>query len=128
MSEMITEAVDKVSNIMARYRVVVSGRGIFVEAGDQGDSFSGFVVCRFVKAASETEAIAIVRRGLLTEWNNSFNRNRTAGVPRLTVELSARVNSPFKSADSSGSYRFFADEDEVSGHLESVILASAGWF
>jgi hypothetical protein len=128
VSAMIAETVNKVAKMIARYRVVVCGRGIFVEAGDRGDFFSGFVVCRFVKADSEAEAVALVRRNLLVEWNSSFNQSRSAGVPRLTIELSAPVNSPFKKAESSCSYRFFVSEDEVSAHLKSAILASSGWF
>jgi 23S rRNA C2498 (ribose-2'-O)-methylase RlmM len=72
--------------------------------------------------------VALVRRNLLVEWNSSFNQSRSAGVPRLTIELSAPVNSPFKKAESSCSYRFFVSEDEVSAHLKSAILASSGWF
>lgn len=128
MNITIAETVDKVAKMMARYRVVVSGRGIFVEAGDCGDSFSGFVVCRFIRANSEAEAVALVKRDLLVEWNSSFNRTRMAGVPRLTIEFSARVNSPFKTSESSGSYRFFAAEDEVNEHLARAISASSGWF
>lgn len=124
---MLTETVEKVVSIMARYRVVVTGRGILVESNDQGDYFTGFVVCRFVKAASESEAVALVRRNLLIEWNHSFNRNRSSGVPRLSVELSARVNSPFKTSASSANYSFFSAENEVQTHLDQIISASSGW-
>jgi len=113
---------------MRRYRVVVSGTGIFVESGDQGDSFSAFVACRFVQAETEELAIATAKRDLLMEWNRCYNRSRTAGLPRLTVELVARVHSPFKSSRKSDGYRFFALADELEEILSIIIKQSSGWF
>lgn len=111
-----------------KFRVIFSARGIFVENGSAGDSFSGFVACRYVKADSEQHAVAVAKRDILMEWNDSYNRKRNAGVPHLKVELAGKLKNPFKSGEELSGYRFFNDDDQAEDHLLEISETSGRWF
>ncbi len=100
---------------MTYYKVVLSGENIFFENASRMDSehaepVIGFISCKPVYAVSAQLALAIAKRDLLVNWNQSFNSDRKMGMPALTLEYIGEVKSWFK-PKSSQDYFWFTSEE-----------------
>lgn len=114
------------------YKVVFSGNNIFFEnvsaQPDAGtpDPIIGFVSCRLIKADTEELAIAIAKRDLLVNWNQSFNADRRLGMPKLQLEHVAPISSWLKPRIHND-YYWFTDANHKQEHLGRFIYPRR-WF
>lgn len=117
---------------MAYYKVVLSGENIFFENASRLDSDApepviGFIACKLVQADSEDLAIAVAKRNLLVQWNQSFNLDRKMGIPKLKVEHLTEVRGWFK-PKSTNDYYWFTNKEHQQTQLEKFIRPPRQWF
>ncbi len=117
---------------MTYYKVVLSGENIFFENASRMDSNApepviGFITCKLIQTESEELAIAIAKRDLLVQWNQSFNLDRKLGMPKLGVEHVAEVRGWFK-PKSTNDYYWFTDNDHKQLQLEKFTQPPRQWF
>ena len=108
---------------MARYRVVIIGSGMRIPP----DGITGFATTRFVHAATASvatqEALVAVAASVAAE--PAFS---SSPPPILSVDLVARVWSPFKSSQPNSGYSFFSPERGPESILDIERAAGAGWW
>ncbi len=117
---------------MTYYKVVLSGENIFFENASRMDSDApepviGFIACKLIQTDGEELAIAIAKRDLLVQWNQSFNLDRKLGMPKLTVEHVAEVRGWFK-PKSTNDYYWFTDSEHKEMQLEKFTQPPRQWF
>lgn len=102
---------------MMHYKIVLTGNDIIVDHFGGAEPVMGFVACRILKANSEKMAIAIAKRDILVQWNQSFNADRKAGLPKLTVDSITPV-TPLLTRKPKHDYYFYDSEERRQEHLE----------
>lgn len=112
---------------MMHYKIVMTGSDILVDHYGSPDPVMGFVTCRIIKADSEPMAIATVKRDVLVHWNQSFNADRKAGLPKLTVEQITPV-TPLLARKPKHDYYFYSCEEARQKHLEHFTKGKRRWF
>jgi hypothetical protein len=117
---------------MTYYKVVLSGENIFFENASRMDSDApepviGFIACKLIQTDSEELAVAIAKRDLLVQWNQSFNLDRKLGMPKVTVEHVAEVRGWFK-PKSTNDYYWFTDSEHKQMQLEKFTQPPRQWF
>ncbi len=112
---------------MMHYKIILTGSDILVDHYGSPDPVMGFVACRIIKADSERLAIAMAKRDILVQWNQSFNADRKAGLPRLTVEQITTVN-PLFTRKPKHDYYFYSSEEAHREHLEHFTRVKRRWF
>jgi hypothetical protein len=103
-----------------RYRIIVTGTGM-------PDGYSGFATTRFVRAASEAEAIDMALALVATEVASepAFS---TSPAPTLAIDRVARVWSPFKLSRPNKGYCFVGADAELQDALHIERQVGTGWF
>jgi hypothetical protein len=113
---------------MKHYKVVLSGENIFFEnETTSSEPVIGFISCKLIKAASEDLALAIAKRDLLVQWNQSFNADRKLGMPKLHIEHIAEINSWFK-PKIHNDYFWFTSAEHKQKQLQQFTRAPKKWF
>jgi hypothetical protein len=105
---------------MMHYKIILTGSDIFVENYGSADPITGFVACRIIKAETERLAIAMAKRNILVNWNQSFNADRKVGLPNLEVEKVTQVNG-WLTREPKNDYFFYTDDQTREAHLEKLI-------
>src|SRR5690554_2514223 len=111
---------------MIHYKIILTGSDIFVDSYGSADTITGFVACRIIKAETEDLAIAMAKRNILVNWNQSFNADRKVGLPTLEVQKITPVNGWF-AREPKNDYFFFIDSETRDKHLEQL-LSPRRWF
>jgi|SRR5690606_7502698 len=106
------------------YQVLISGTEIFFENYNHPEPVIGFIACRIIQAADEELAVAIAKRDILVNWNQSFNADRKLGMPRLKVEQITAVRFWFK-PKIKHDYYWFADEAGKQQQLQKFCQPSS---
>lgn len=101
---------------MMHYKIVLTGDGIIVDHYGTEAPVVGFVACRIVKAESEALAVAMAKRDVLVQWNQSFNADRKAGLPQLVVEKVSTV-TPLLTRKPKHDYYFYDTAEKHQEHL-----------
>lgn len=108
---------------MPRFRVIVTGTGMDIPQ----EGYSGFATTRFVRAASEAEAIeralALVAAAIASE--PAFS---TSPPPTLAIDRVVRVRSPFKLSRPNSGYCFVGSDAELEDALHIERQVGTGWF
>jgi hypothetical protein len=100
---------------MTYYKVVLSGANIFFENASRIDSDTaepviGFISCKPIDAPTPELALAVAKRDLLVNWNQSFNSDRKMGMPKLALEYMSEISGWFK-PKSTQDYFWFTSEE-----------------
>lgn len=112
---------------MMHYKIVLAGSDILVDHYGSPEPVMGFVTCRLVKADSEKLAIATVKRDVLMQWNQSFNADRRAGLPKLSVELVTTVH-PWMIRKPKHDFYFYVSAEQREAHLQHFTQPKRRWF
>ena len=117
---------------MKYYKVVLSGENIFFENASHIDNDApkpviGFITCKLISSDSEELAIAIAKRDLLVQWNQSFNLDRKLGMPKLAIEHMAELRNWFK-PKITNDYYWFTDAEHKLAQLDKFTQAPRQWF
>lgn len=112
---------------MTFYKIVLTGTDIMVDHYGSPEPIMGFVTCRLVKAESEAMAIATIKRDILVQWNRSFNADRRAGLPRLSVEWIGPVRR-WLTRKPRHDFYFFDSNERRDEHLRHLIQPKRRWF
>lgn len=105
---------------MIHYKIILTGSDIFVDSYGSADPITGFVACRIIRAETEELAIAMAKRNILVNWNQSFNADRKVGLPILEVQKITPVNGWF-AREPKNDYFFFTDSETCQKQLEKLI-------
>ncbi len=119
---------------MIYYKVVIAGENIFFENQSANTDLSlnhpepiiGFISCQYIRAETEELAIAIAKRDLLVNWNQSFNADRKLGMPKLTLQHIVTVNRWFK-PKTTDDYHWFTSDAHKQAQLSKLMEKSKGW-
>lgn len=111
---------------MIRYKIILTGSDIFVDSYGSADPITGFVACRIIKAETEDLAIAMAKRNILVNWNQSFNADRKVGLPILEVQQIAPVKGWF-TREPKNDYFFFTDAETRQKQLD-LLINPRRWF
>lgn len=117
------------------YKVVFAGENIFFENQSANPDVSlnhpepiiGFISCQYIRADSEDLAIAIAKRDLLVNWNQSFNADRKLGMPKLTLQHIVAVKRWFK-PKTTDDYYWFTSDLHKQEQLSKLMEKSGRWF
>ncbi|WP_347331897.1 hypothetical protein [Marinimicrobium locisalis] len=112
---------------MMHYKIVLTGSGILVDHYGSPEPVMGFVTARLVKAESEDLAVATVKRDVLVQWNQSFNADRKAGLPKLTIEQVTPVRALLARKPKHDFY-FYISEEQREEHLQELTQPKRRWF
>jgi len=120
---------------MMYYKVVFAGENIFFENDsanpdpslNQPEPIIGFISCQYIRAETEDLAIAIAKRDLLVNWNQSFNADRKLGMPKLTLQHIVTVNRWFK-PKTTDDYHWFTSDAHKQEQLSKMLEKSRRWF
>lgn len=112
---------------MMHYKIVLTGDSIIVDHYGTEPPAMGFVACRIVKAESEEMAVAVAKRDVLVQWNQSFNADRKAGLPQLTVDKVSTVR-PWLTRKPKHDYYFYDSEEKHREHLHHFTRSRRRWF
>jgi hypothetical protein len=107
--------------------VIVTGRDVFVPNESGGEACTSFATTRFVRAATDQEAIECALELVRVAWREeaiSFD----SPPPSLSVAFSAKVMSPLKRSCPNSGWCFATNETSLSDAVEIEKEASAGWF
>lgn len=111
---------------MTHYKIILTGSEIFVDSYGSADPLIGFVACRIIKAETEELAIAMAKRNILVNWNQSFNADRKIGLPTLEVQKITPVNR-WLTREPKNDYFFYADAESRQQYLEQLTTPRR-WF
>lgn len=109
------------------YQVVLSGNEIFFENYDHPEPVIGFIACRIIQTHTEELAIAMAKRDILVNWNQSFNADRKLGMPQLALEHLAVVKQWLK-PKIKHDYYWFTNEDHKHEQLNKFTRKPSLWF
>lgn len=117
------------------YKVVFAGENIFFENDSASPDLSlqhpepviGFISCQYIRAESEDLAIAIAKRDLLVNWNQSFNADRKLGMPKLTLQHIVTVKRWF-TPKTTDDYYWFTNDAHKQEHVSKLMEKSNRWF
>lgn len=120
---------------MMYYKVVLAGENIFFENDSANPDLSlnhpepviGFISCQYIRADNEELAIAIAKRDLLVNWNQSFNADRKLGMPKLTLQHIVTVKRWFK-PKTTDDYHWFTSDAHKQEQLRKLMEKSGRWF
>lgn len=118
--------------MMKYYKVVLSGENIFFENACRIDCNApepviGFIACKLIQTDNRDLAIAIAKRDLLVQWNQSFNLDRKLGMPKLAVEFIAEMRGWFK-PKTTNDYYWFTDLEHKQLQLDIFTQPPRQWF
>lgn len=111
---------------MTYYKLLLTGRDILIDHYGSPEPSMGFVACRILQADSEEMAIAQTKRNILVQWNQSFNADRKAGLPKLSLEHIGRVNR-WWTRRPKHDYYFYVTEEQRQEHLELFLDPKRRW-
>lgn len=111
---------------MTFYKIVLTGTDILVDHYGSPEPVMGFVTCRLVRADSETMAIATAKRDILVQWNRSFNADRRAGLPRLSVAQISPVRR-WLTRKPRHDFYFYSSDERRDQHL-ALLTRPRRWF
>jgi len=111
---------------MIYYKLLLTGRGILIDHYGSSEPLMGFVACRILPAESEAMAIAQAKRDILVHWNQSFNADRKAGLPKLSLDHIVRVNR-WLTRRPKHDYYFYVTEEQRQEHLAHFIRPKRRW-
>lgn len=111
---------------MTYYKLLLSGRGILIDHYGSSEPMMGFVACRILQAESEEMAIAQAKRDILVHWNQSFNADRKAGLPKLSLEHIDPVNR-WLTRRPKHDYYFYVTEEQRQEHLARFTKPKRRW-
>lgn len=132
---------------MMYYKVVFAGENIFFENQSANPDPSphhvesiietestigpepiiGFISCQYIRAESEDLAVAIAKRDLLVNWNQSFNADRKLGMPKLTLQHIVTVNRWLK-PKTTDDYHWFTSDAHKQAQLSKMLEKTSRWF
>jgi hypothetical protein len=113
---------------MTYYKVVLSGENIFFENDSEApEPIIGFVSMKVIKAESEELSIATAKRDLLVHWNNSFNKDRRMGLPKLNVEQVSMIK-PWMKPKTRHDYYWFTNPEHKNAQLQKLTQSRFAWF
>jgi len=112
---------------MMHYKIVLTGSDILVDHYGSPEPVMGFIACRILKAESEEMAVALAKRNVLIQWNQSFNADRKAGLPKLSLETVTPIK-PLFIRKPRHDYYFYDCEEKRQEHLAYFTQGKKGWF
>ena len=109
-----------------RYRVIITGQGIFIPAAQGGEPARAFATTRFVRASTEEEASALALASVKRTWE-AEPEFKNSPRPELAVAFIARVRSPLKRSRPNAGHSFVHDTADLPEAIEIEKAASSGW-
>ncbi|MGD8174535.1 hypothetical protein [Marinimicrobium sp. ARAG 43.8] len=112
---------------MTHFKIVMTGSSILVDHYGSTEPIVGFVACRLLKAESEELAIATAKRDILVQWNQSFNADRKAGLPKLSIEKISTIR-PWLTRKPKHDFYFYVSDEQRFEHLQKLTRTKHRWF